>query len=187
MSTALQADDCTELLTPCPCTVCKRYGKTGVASNDRPVMCNGAWVVEVAGRCTRCHYPLDGPAYMVFDGAESINGRCLGWRASPVCGVCVTIKERQAPHREEDCGGCGRLLYFPSTRIRRKASLNGDQRQLATTCNNACFRRALRKKRRLKGHVCTTCREEFASARKDAKFCSGACRQWTYRMRGAQS
>jgi hypothetical protein len=183
MSAALQCDNGTDP-GPCTCEWCMRYGNPDVSANERPYICNGPWYREVAGRCTRCHYLFDGPAYMVLDGAESINGRALGWHVSPVCTTCVTREERDAPHRNSDCPGCGRLLYFPLRRVSRRTSLSGgDQRPLATTCSNACFRRSLRKKRRIKNLTCTVCKEKFASVRKDAKYCSGACRQWAYRLR----
>ena len=102
----------------------------------------------------------------------------------PVCEICVTDQERERQHYKVTCKGCGRLLSFPLQRLGRVASLNGGGHRTARTCSNACFRRALRKRRRPKGHVCAVCREEFTSARKDAKFCSSACRQWAYRLRG---
>ena len=70
------------------------------------------------------------------------------------------------------------------TKMSRRASRAGlGGRPTCHTCCNACLRRAVRKKRRIKDLTCTVCKEEFATARKDAKYCSGACRQWAYRLR----
>ena len=167
----------------CTCKWCKSYGNPDDTSNERPIICNDPWGVEIAGRCTRCHRRLGSAAYMVFDGTESVNGIPLGWKACPVCEACVTYEELEARHREADCQGCGRHLYFPRARVRSRTSLNGDQRQLITTCSNACYRKALRQRRRIKSRRCANCNTSFKSARTDARFCSAACKQSAYRLR----
>ena len=107
------------------------------------------------------------------------------YRNVPVCEVCITDEELKRVSHDVTCKGCGRRLSLLRRRISRRASLNGDQRQMRAECSDACFRRVLHKRHRLKDHICTVCREEFTSARNDAKFCSSACRQWAYRLRVA--
>src|SRR5713101_1456920 len=46
-----------------------------------------------------------------------------------------------------------------------------------------CYSRYLRSKKRTKSLVCEVCKFGFQSARRDARFCSDACRQWSYRER----
>jgi hypothetical protein len=171
VSTALRADDCAELYTPCPCGWCKRYGNPDVSTGIRPPIRNGSMLLEIAGRCTRCHYELGETAYMVRET-----------RYVPVCEVCVTGAERNYQRDWVTCAGCGRRLSVPRWRTSRLTSLMDGGHPARTTCNNACLRRALRKKRRAKCRVCTVCRDEFTSARGDAKYCSGVCRQWAYRL-----
>src|SRR3979490_893880 len=46
-----------------------------------------------------------------------------------------------------------------------------------------CYSRYLRSTKRIKALSCEVCRCRFQSARRDARFCSDACRQWSYRER----
>src|ERR1700686_3042048 len=46
-----------------------------------------------------------------------------------------------------------------------------------------CYSRYLRSKKRTKSFSCEVCKFGFQSARRDARFCSDACRQWSYRER----
>jgi hypothetical protein len=101
----------------------------------------------------------------------------------PVCEVCVADAELKCQHYNVTCTGCGRNLLFPVQRLSRLASLNGGRRATSGTCCNACFRRALRKRRRPKSPLCTCCGISFSSTRTDAKFCSSACRQADCRHR----
>jgi hypothetical protein len=195
MSTSLRADDRTELFSPCPCGWCKWYGNPDALVNTRPVIRHGHYLLEIPGRCTRCHYTLGDRAYMVREKtwvAEALqsNGRYVvmyNSRLVPVCEVCVTDDELEHVIQKVTCRGCGRCLSVPGWRTSRVNSLMGLGRAVRTEWNNACFRRALRKRRRTKDLVCTVCHDEFNSAGKDAKFCSSACRQSAYRLRGAQS
>ena len=50
---------------------------------------------------------------------------------------------------------------------------------------HACYRQHFRKKRQSKNMFCTVCNMGSAASRKDARFCSDACRQWPYRRRAA--
>src|SRR3979411_2580388 len=47
----------------------------------------------------------------------------------------------------------------------------------------SCYSRYLRSTKRIKALSCEVCRCRFQSARRDARFCSDACRQWSYRER----
>jgi hypothetical protein len=57
------------------------------------------------------------------------------------------------------------------------------------TCSRQCqvsvynARGRARKRRRRSLNTCAVCQLEFTSARRDARFCSDACRQWAYRAR----
>ena len=46
-----------------------------------------------------------------------------------------------------------------------------------------CYSRCLRSTKRTKSLACEVCKFGFQSARRDARFCSDACRQWSYRER----
>jgi hypothetical protein len=210
VSAALRADDCAERLTPCPCEWCKRYGNPDASNGIRPSICNRhsgedvfggklhatATYLEMVGRCTRCHYQLGDEAYLV---REQVQGTSYFHKDDvnfehplfatvrstlvPVCRMCTWDEELAHNRYWVNCAGCDRRLSVPRWKTGRVASLMGGGHPTRHTCNNACLRRALRKKRRVKDLTCTVCKEEFASARKDAKYCSGACRQWAYRLR----
>jgi hypothetical protein len=47
----------------------------------------------------------------------------------------------------------------------------------------ACYARYRRSTKRMKSLTCEVCTVEFQRARHDARFCSNACRQWSYRKR----
>ena len=53
--------------------------------------------------------------------------------------------------------------------------------QFGAFCSSACYQRERR--RRLRSQVCTGCRRSFIPTRKDARFCSDACRFRAYRGR----
>jgi hypothetical protein len=101
------------------------------------------------------------------------------WAQVPVCELCVTDHERKSefawgkPYTHA-CHGCGRRLTFV---------VHWERRDNRFTCDNVCARRALRKQRRPKRRLCTQCSKRFSSARKDAQFCSSACKQKAYRKR----
>jgi hypothetical protein len=166
------------LTTPCRCEWCKRYGKQDVLVNTRPLIRSEphSFFKAIPGRCTRCHYELDkSAAYMVCEKVVCSSGLV------PVCDSCVTDNELKYFDQKVTCGGCGRCLSVPAWRTSKKNMLSGLGRQVRTTCNNACFRRALRQRRRPKSLFCKVCTLEFTSTRKDARYCSSACRQSAYR------
>jgi hypothetical protein len=172
-------------LGPCDCEWCKRYGNQDAAPTDRPVIRNGSMLIDIAGRCTRCHYPLDRTAHLVREKLVACV-RYFGdkpiafhsFKHVPVCDVCVLDRELNQARYKTGCLGCGRLVSFP-----RRMARGREWADCPQTCSNACYRKALRKQRRPKTHECITCKAKFKSSRADAQFCSSACRQWAYRLR----
>src|ERR1700688_3291681 len=61
----------------------------------------------------------------------------------------------------------------------RKTSLIDNVKGRCATC----YSRYVRSKKRTKALACEVCKFGFQSARRDARFCSDACRQWSYRER----
>jgi hypothetical protein len=178
-----------ETLGPCGCQLCRRYGNTSGSSNTRPLICHVAddvWarrpsqlqlLLHIHGRCARCHHPLGNAAYMVKETvyAGAIAADLGGYQRSfvPVCPECATFEELDNQYRQRVvCGGCGRQLRVPAGRYR-------------WFCDDACRRVAGRRDRRYKQLICKGCNTSFTSARVDAEFCSGACRQRAYRQRRA--
>jgi len=59
-------------------------------------------------------------------------------------------------------------------------------RRLIYYCSTACYRRRLRARRReerTREVICDGCGGVFQSTRRDARYCSGGCRQDAYRRR----
>jgi hypothetical protein len=53
-------------------------------------------------------------------------------------------------------------------------------------CSTACYLRQLRarhRKERMRDVICGSCGGKFQTLRRDARYCSGACRQDAYRRR----
>jgi hypothetical protein len=170
-------------LHPCDCAWCERYGNSDDPPNNRPPIRNGSMYLESPGRCTCCHYSLGTVAYMVQRkvcvAVRPFGDRPIRFSATkrvPVCEVCVARWELDEARDTEPCRGCGRHLSFD----RR---LYQGERQQRRTCDNRCYRIALRKRRRLKLRWCIHCDKQFSPARQDAQFCSSACRQKAYRKR----
>ena len=185
----------------CDCGWCQRarasYGNADVPTNRRPVIRNmpapdGTLVLEISGRCTRCHYPLGDRAFMVRERvlAQAItflDGSGLAihdHRKVPVCEVCITDQELDNPRKYKvDCHGCGCHLVYVGE-VRGSYDWRSGNWRSPAACCNACYRTALRKQRRIKRRECANCGCDFRSPRVDARFCSGACRQDAYRKRG---
>jgi hypothetical protein len=49
-----------------------------------------------------------------------------------------------------------------------------------------CYARELRRRKRRKTRACSSCGTEFVTTRRDARFCSDACRQRAFRQRHHQ-
>jgi predicted nucleic acid-binding Zn ribbon protein len=74
---------------------------------------------------------------------------------------------------ERECNGCGEPIMTPLEGV------FGWQ-----VCSKRCYQRALRKRhRRENSRSCKVCKDRFEPTRKDARFCSNACRQFAYRAR----
>jgi hypothetical protein len=94
-----------------------------------------------------------------------------------------------APRKETTCPGCGEPIFVAP-------NLRSYQLQF---CSMRCYEREYRKRRgeygrgstidwKVKdGHdhnsQCATCKKRLRSKRKDARYCSSACRQFAYRAR----
>src|SRR4051812_42130490 len=95
MSEASEARDCT-------CGWCQELREDGQGNFPRPVIRYGGLYLDVPGRCTRCHHPLGGTAFMmrekVFTGTiEWFNNAIMTEiRQVPVCEACVTDDERNS-------------------------------------------------------------------------------------------
>jgi hypothetical protein len=137
---------------------------------------DGQCWVERQGRCTRCAEPLE-VAFMVKDKVG------IRWSSRPgdddfflchqirwvaVCDACTTLKEAEEDRERLACPGCGINLTVP-------------RGALVKACSNACVQRAARKTKRLKKLFCAMCHVEFTSSRRDARYCSSACRQKAHR------
>jgi hypothetical protein len=63
------------------------------------------------------------------------------------------------------------------------ACTSGMGRVLTYYCSRACGRRHRRARNRVKEVVCSVCDHLFPTTRRDARYCSNACRQEAYRER----
>lgn len=102
-----------------------------------------------------------------------LRGRYIGprgFRYEAVCEDCGFDKEPKATKTVE-CVGCGRRLLmseFFDTDV----------------CSDRCYNRKLRARRRAMARAtCLRCSSSFTPKRKDACYCSGACKQAAYRER----
>ncbi len=172
-------------LGPCICMLCRhRYLDVSTCADRLSVTAGEDSRIKVSGRCTRCHQPLGDAAFLVND--------TVAWRivrdiamtqreAVLVCTHCATDQEisRHAAYGLIDrCLNCQRKI-----RVAVCGHKGGCPKR--PFCDNACYRQHFRKKRRSKNMFCTVCNIGFAASRKDARFCSDACRQWAYRRRAA--
>src|SRR6516165_12593411 len=95
-----------------------------------------------------------------------------GVRRVSVCMPCfkaanVEAASTQARY-ERECCGCGEPILNPTYGV------FGYE-----VCSSRCYQRDLRKSnRQKKAHSCKVCKRRFEPSRKDAQFCSNACRQW---------
>jgi hypothetical protein len=130
-------------------------------------------------RCTRCQGPLADTVVIVVQMIPRNDKRSRerdSWtRLLHVCEQCATQSELKFATTLLSCPGCSRTLLVPQR-------WNAHRRQY---CCEACGKRARRKASRKKAHICAVCKTEFRSARRDARFCSNACRQSDYRLRTA--
>ena len=88
--------------------------------------------------------------------------------------------ELDGPVRRIICKGCGRVFY---TQIPTKKYCYYHR------CGNRGYQKELKQRRleKRKDMVCKCCGRTFTPKRIDAAYCSNACRQKAYRMRGTDS
>jgi hypothetical protein len=156
-----------------------------------------ATLPEVAGHesirlhaefCVRCYSTLEHEVVFTDLAHVNVAGKL------PLCYGCVDSRTKALVDRWGDCGSygadyswsrrynattchCGRLVRFAGSRVRRFCSQRCSQRAAAD--------RAKKRRMHARRRDCEVCGNEFTPLRSDAKFCSGACRQFAYRSRSA--
>jgi DNA-directed RNA polymerase subunit RPC12/RpoP len=148
--------------------------------------------VKKAGCCTHCEESFGGnaTAYMVrervywrFYGDDGNGNPTTGLfqhETVPVCDACVTERELENATEQATCKDCGQRLRFATNRTIHVYGTS----KLLTVCSNRCAQRERRRRNRSRSMiVCTGCGKAFLPKRRDAKFCSNACRQRAYRLR----
>jgi hypothetical protein len=93
---------------------------------------------------------------------------------TPLCGQCATPEELAYASHSMSCPGCS---------ISMQISPRDAMMTKWPACSDRCYQRAWRQSRRMKQRACEVCRATFSTARTDTRFCSGACRQWAFRLR----
>jgi hypothetical protein len=144
---------------------------------------------KTAGHCTRCSQPFapDALMHIVVERAiRTILGGEGGLviynkEASPVCDTCLEPREQAPPWVDRTCGGCSHAMrfYHQPSRSRRHPG-----HRARVWCSSRCEQRVRRAWRKVVVEKsCATCNKPFFPARRDAAYCSNACRQWNYRAR----
>ena len=154
---------------------------------------NYAWLREDATACHHCRetFKPGQTRFVILDETYK------AWGIVPICMDCfkamrpprISITDAAChgltPQRfRRTCQGCGEQISVPDlARLRYNV------------CSRRCYQRVYRKYKREYGSTidwkmqdiewpqCATCNREMKGHRKDAKFCSSACRQWAYRRR----
>jgi hypothetical protein len=137
---------------------------------DEIMICNGHNDMQ----CPRCQRSL-----AKEDPVIRIRARSDYRRPAPVVG-CLVCSEAWADSRsarcvEYPCEHCGRPVLIRGNKIKRIACSPYCRGQL----DNALARARRAKDRR--EHSCQICSAPFDPSRRDAKYCSNACRQRAYR------
>ena len=141
--------------------------------------------------CHHCREPFkpDRMRYPILSGVNFGSG----WEVVSVCMDCFKYADADectlADRYKCKCAGCGAPMLIPYHR-----------RFKWRVCSRRCYQRLYRKHRRRYGSTidwkarssdwpkCEVCNHPLKAKRDDARFCSNACRQWTYRRRkGAPS
>jgi hypothetical protein len=131
---------------------------------------------ERGGHCTRCHGSIGETANMVF---EKVVHTAFGDAAihvdkwTPVCDPCAKPKEMFHATMPRTCVECGQRMLMPPSCATK-------------VCSSRCYQRNLRARHRAQAfETCLACGSNFAPKRKDARYCSGACKQSAFRKRKA--
>ena len=123
--------------------------------------------------CENCaphdHHPVPGVDFYYLPGetTQDAIGRNFGNRPA--------VNSR---YRAAACENCGRMVTAPRSLLRKHWVCSRDCRKALRLRQQ----REARKKRR-EGMICDVCGTAFAPTRSDARTCSSACRQLTYRRR----
>ncbi|MDX1568420.1 MAG: hypothetical protein R3223_11510 [Longimicrobiales bacterium] len=146
---------------------------------------------RTAARCWLCDGTL-GPRNVVYRTRVRLGRGLYGgtsWTVVPLCRQCRPSGPEPWQSWSWDrgpkpCQTCGRPVLNQVTRRMRHH----------TFCSDACEedyhaarQAAERREARDREKECKACADEFTASRKDAKFCSDACRQKAYRRRKRES
>ena len=136
------------------------------------------WPKRDATVCNWCREKFEpGQVRFIIDDAIEASP-C--WERVSICGPCwENYGPQDAPNEprkrfERTCAGCGEPIMI-SGGYHRSGWHD-------VVCSNRCHQRHRRKLHRPR-RKCGTCEKRFTAVRTDARYCSNACRQWTYRKR----
>lgn len=128
----------------------------------------GSWKPSVsAPTCEDCWNSFEEDKYGRLDGVQIGSDR---WVRRPEYRLDASLERFPSAQK---CSGCKRRM------------LDGRRTFSVRYCSNKCKKLVRKLRRRIPTHTntCQGCEKEFTSKRDDAKFCSNACRQHSYRNR----
>ena len=149
----------------------------GPSTDEEIAARTGAWFLrDAAYRCDRCEHVFGTGDVIYRRRVQEEPDFMSHWKLTAICGECVRRDMHPSwwKHRRAGVpcgGGCGALVshWYPGQKI--------------TTCSRRCSKLATRVQH--DDRTCEVCEETFTPKRKDARFCSSACRQDAYRQRKA--
>jgi hypothetical protein len=141
--------------------------------------------MRTAGRCHYCAVPFESDETVVIVRGSERNHPFLivplEWVS--VCVACAEPDELKAACYQTVCEGCGQPMLTPNW-VPSFSSIFSASRPGSRVCSARCAQRYRRRQRESRDEVrCSVCNIGFRPRRADARFCSGACRQWAYRLR----
>jgi hypothetical protein len=139
--------------------------------------------------CSRCKRPLSDIGVWAPVEETKPWSKTETWTvAKPLCRSCYTFADMQKCDVTLMCASCGFKAPMPEWLANRQVpwTPKTSYDYGAWTCSANCYAKHKRKAQRQKQLTCEACHETFATTRTDARFCSNACRQWTYRRRHGQ-
>ncbi len=130
-------------------------------------------------RCQRCHKDLKKaePVYRVSTGYYSPWYEKFGGSVGYICATCAPLSGNRDWMLPRPCECCNRPVIHD---IRRRVPLYV---VCGKDCRSELSRSRSRSKHSLIERVCLTCNKQFIPTRSNARFCSNACRQRSYRSR----
>ena len=146
-------------------------------------VCNGDYDWAPPFDANVCHWCREdfAPNQMRFPIRTSAGGTSWPYHLVSVCMDCFkspncTDSERTNLERlRRECGGCGAPMITPLPYVFRWQ-----------VCSRRCYQRAHRQSKH-EYKKCEVCKKHFKPVRHDARFCSNAHRQRSYRRRRAAS